>query len=217
MASILSKARLNLLTLFLPEEFYVCKTLCHALDLAIPFLAAALTKQKIDCAGLHGKTRSAPPSVAPALEAALLHNGLAGQTQVHLYRVLDFGQTSDPEPHFRYREIQMLVEGLEASGPQKENPRDLIHHHGRYTLLQALLLREFLSRPQTLYELAEMRIDKNISPFLLRRVQAIDRVLAAAPPALLIGQEREAIYEQWCGWPFVSLLGEHQLRKMREG
>ena len=177
----------------------------QALEAGAGYLTRALSEIGIDCAHLAGKGEPSVTPVSSLLDGALSFDDGGRRCELLLGKTPDF-QTFDLEPHYRYREIHLLIEDLErlASG-NVEAHRRLVRQHAAHALVQSRLLSYFLLRVAIVERLYAADDLKEIEREMMTAVKAILSLTAALPAAFERGLDIAAIGREWNIWPHVTV------------
>jgi hypothetical protein len=176
----------------------------EALEESARYLTRALGESGIECAQhLAGK---GDPSVAPVsslLDRALNYDDGGRRYVLRLGKTPDF-QTYDLEPHYRYREIHLLIEDLErlASGHSELRQR-LVRQHAAHALIQSRLLSYFLLRVAVVERLCAANDMKEMEREMMVLAKAITDLTRALPAAFERGLDLPAIRQEWNNWPHI--------------
>jgi hypothetical protein len=173
----------------------------EALEQAANLLTHELRAIGADCAQLAGSGRQPTVSVAAQLRQALTFNTDTGRASLRLCKVLDEDRF-DFAPHFRYREIHLVVDDIERKTDDPEGRRRIVHQHGLHALLQARLLTTFLSLVGPAERLLKTGRVARLDPFLDDATRAFWGVLAL-PARQDAGLDRQAIMREWLGLPAI--------------
>ena len=121
------------------------------------------------------------------------------------------GETGDFEtyslaPHYRYREIHLLIEELEALAPGRFEEREkLIRQHAAHALIHTQMLRFFLLRVSTVERfVAGNRMD-DVKREMMMNVEAIAGLTTGLPAALARGLDLAATRQEWNCWPEIMV------------
>ena len=176
----------------------------EALEEGARYLTRALSEIGIDCAHLAGKGDPSVASVSSLLDRALSYDDRDGHYALRLGRTHEF-QTYDLEPHYRYREIHLLIEDLErlTSGNVDELRQQLIRQHAPHALIQSRLLSYFLLRATVVERLCAANDMKQVEEEMKMLVIAIRDLTVALPAAFAQGLDLPAIRHEWNTWPHI--------------
>jgi len=175
-----------------------------ALEEGAKCLTRALGEAGIDCARhLAGKGDPSAASVSTQMEHALTYEDGGRRYALRLGKTPEF-QTYDLEPHYRYREIHLLIEDLErlASG-NVELRRQLIRLHAAHALIQSRLLSYFLLRVAVVERLCAANDMKEIEREMQVLAKAIIGLTVDLPDAFARGLDLAAIRQEWNTWPHI--------------
>src|SRR5436190_10232496 len=166
----------------------------EALEEGAQYLTRALGEIGFDCAQhLAGKGDPSVASVSSLLDRALTYDDGGHRYALRFGKTPDF-QTYDLEPHYRYREIHLLIEDLErlASG-NVEAHRRLVRQHAAHALVQSRLLSYFLLRVAIVERLYAADDLQEIEREMMTALKAILSLTAALPAAFERGLDIAAI------------------------
>lgn len=175
-----------------------------ALEEGAKYLTRALGEAGIACAPhLAGKGEPSAASVASLLERALNYQDGGRSYALRLGKTPEF-QTYDLEPHYRYREIHLLIEDLErlASG-NVEQRRQLVRQHAAHALIQSRLLSYFLLRVAVVERLYAANDMKEMEREMQVLAKAIVGLTVDLPDAFVRGLDLAAIRQEWNAWPHI--------------
>jgi hypothetical protein len=176
-----------------------------ALADAARYFTQGLVEIGIDCVHLAEPGESPVLPVSAAMENALVFDQGGERCALLLGKTGDF-ETFDLEPHYRFREIHLLLEELEAIAPGRTEARQrLIRQHASHALLQAGLLRYFLLRVATVERLEKAGDMKEIEREMAMLVQAIGGLTAGLPAPFARGLDLPAIRQEWNAWPHIMV------------
>jgi hypothetical protein len=178
-----------------------------ALEEGAKYLTRALGEAGIECAPhLAGKGDPSAASVASLLERALNYQDGGRSYALRLGKTPDF-ETYDLEPHYRYREIHLLIEDLErlASG-NVELRRQLIRQHAAHALIQSRLLSYFLLRVAVVERLCAANDMKEIEREMQVLAKAIAGLTVDLSDAFARGLDLPAIRQEWNTWPHIIVV-----------
>jgi len=175
-----------------------------ALEEAAKYLTRALGEAGIDCAPhLAGKGDPSAASVSSLMDGALTYEDGGRRYALRLGKTPEF-QTYDLEPHYRYREIHLLIEDLErlASG-NVEARRQLVRQHAAHALIQCRLLSYFLLRVAVVERLCAANDMKEIEREMEVLAKAIVGLTVDLPDAFARALDLAAIRQEWNTWPHI--------------
>jgi len=173
----------------------------EALEQTANLLTHELRAIGADCAHLAGSGRKPTASVAAQLRQALTFHADAGRSSLRLCKALDENRF-DFAPHFRYREIHLVVDDIERNTDDAENRLRIVQQHGLHALLQARLLTTFLALVGPAERLLKTGRVAKLDPFLDDATRAFWGILALPAP-LDAGLDRQTIMREWLGLPAV--------------
>ena len=176
----------------------------EALEEGARYLTRALREVGIDCAEhLAGTGDPSVASVSSLLDRALTYVDGDRHYALRLGKTRDF-QTYDLEPHYRYREIHLLIEDLErlASGNVGLR-RQLVRQHAAHALIQSRLLSYFLLRVTVVERLCAASDTKELEREMKMLGMAIRDLTVALPAAFARGLDLPAIRLEWNTWPHI--------------
>ena len=175
-----------------------------ALEEAAKYLTRALGEAGIDCARhLAGKGEPSAASVSSLMDRALTYEDGGRSYALRLGKTPEF-QTYDLEPHYRYREIHLLIEDLErlASG-NVELRRQLIRQHAAHALIQCRLLSYFLLRVAVVERLCAANDMKEMEREMQVLAKAIVSLTVDLPDTFAQALDIPAIRQEWNTWPHI--------------
>ena len=175
-----------------------------ALEEGAKYLTRALGEVGIECARhLAGKGDPSATSVSSLMDRALTYEDSGLRYALRLGKTPDF-QTYDLEPHYRYREIHLLIEDLErlASG-NVERRRQLVRQHAAHALIQCRLLSYFLLRVTLVERLCAANDMKELEREMEVLAKAIGGLTVDLPDAFAQGLDLHAIRQEWITWPHI--------------
>lgn len=175
-----------------------------ALEEGAKYLTRALDAAGVACAQhLAGKGEPSVTSVSLLMDRALTYEDGGRRHALRLGKTPEF-QTYDLEPHYRYREIHLLIEDLErlASG-NVELRRQLARQHAAHALIQCRLLSYFLLRVAVVERLCAANDMKEMEREMQVLVKAIVGLTADLPDAFARGLDLPAIRQEWNTWPHI--------------
>jgi hypothetical protein len=175
----------------------------EALEEGARYLTRALGEIGIDCAQLAAQGDPSAASVSSLLDRALTYHGGDGRYALRLGKTHDL-QNYDLEPHYRYREIHLLIEELErlASG-NAELRRQRVRQHAAHALIQSRLLSGFLLRVGIVGRLYAANDTKALEQEMTVRAIAIHDLTAALPAPFARGLDLPAIRQEWNALPYI--------------
>src|SRR5437763_10303547 len=176
----------------------------EALEEGARALARAVSEIGFDCAQhLAGKGDPSVASVSSLLDRALTYDDGGHRYALRFGKTPDF-QTYDLEPHYRYREIHLLIEDLErlASGNVEARQR-LVRQHAAHALIQSRLLSYFLLRVTVVERLCAANDMKEMEREMTVMAKAITDLTRALPAGFERGLDLPAIRQEWNNWPHI--------------
>ena len=153
---------------------------------------------------LAGKGDPSGTSVSSLLDRALTYDESGRRYALLLGKTPDF-QTYDLEPHYRYREIHLLIEDLERlASVNVELRQRLVRQHAAHALIQSRLLSYFLLRVAIVERLCAANDMKEIEREMKMMLAiAIRDLTVALPAAFARGLDLPAIRQEWNTYPHI--------------
>lgn len=176
------------------------------LEDGVRYLTCALAEVGIERPRLlAGEGPPPAPWRSSMLDRALTFDEAGRRCVLLLGKTLDF-ETYNLEPHYRYREIHLLIEDLErlASGNVEARHR-LIRQHAAHALLQSGLLRYFLARDAVVEALRAANDMKAIEQETQNLAKVIIGLTTDLPAPFERGLDLPAIRKEWVGWPHITV------------
>jgi len=175
-----------------------------ALEEAAKYLTRALDEAGVACAPhLAGKGEPSATPVSTLMERALNYEDGGRSYALRFGKTPEF-QTYDLEPHYRYREIHLLIEDLErlASG-NVELRRQLVRQHAAHALIQCRLLSYFLLRVAVVERLCAANDMKEMEREMQVLAKAIVSLTVDLPDTFAQALDIPAIRQEWNTWPHI--------------